>query len=178
MTIGVQIDIRPGDSAWEDARPLSEIVWSPQIMAGKSWRHIVWAHADERVMIRDGRMTPPIVCHVGLYFRNVLWNGRDVRAAGVGGVATHPDCRRRGYASMAMRTAAERFRDDGADFGLLFCEPHNFALYGGLGWREFTGEIYAEQPGSRVRFDAMTPFVLDLKHAPRDGTIDLRGLPW
>ena len=36
----------------------------------------------------------------------------------------------------------------------------------------------AEQPEGRVRFDAMAPFVLDFTRAPRDGVIDLCGLPW
>ena len=41
-----------------------------------------------------------------------------------------------------------------------------------------TGEVYAEQPQGRVRFDAMAPFVFDFTRKPRDGVIDLCGLPW
>jgi len=66
----------------------------------------------------------------------------------------------------------------GADFALLVCEPHNFAFYRGLGWRQFDGELFCEQPGGRVRFAAMTPFVFDLRLAPPGGAIDLCGLPW
>ena len=65
-----------------------------------------------------------------------------------------------------------------ADFALLVCEPHNFAFYRGLGWRQFAGDLFCEQPGGRVRFDAMTPFVFDLRLAPQGGAIDLCGLPW
>ena len=41
------------------------------------------------------------------------------------------------------------------------------------------GEIYADQPKGRVHFNAIAPFVFDIKRpAPRLGTIDLCGLPW
>ena len=42
----------------------------------------------------------------------------------------------------------------------------------------FKGEVYAEQPQGRVRFEAMAPFVFDFTRKPRDGVIDLCGLPW
>ena len=77
-----------------------------------------------------------------------------------------------------MKTAVEYFAREGKDFALLFCEPHNFAFYRNLGWHQFTGDVFVEQPQGRIRFEAMTPFVYDLRLAPRDGTIDLRGLPW
>ncbi len=44
---------------------------------------------------------------------------------------------------------------------------------GGIG-----GEIWCEQPNGRVRFTEMSPFVFDIRRAPRDGVIDLKGLPW
>ena len=68
---------------------------------------------------------------------------------------------------------------DAAQFALLFCEPHNFEFYQSRGWRPFTGAVYVEQPAGRVRFEAMAPFVKDLKrNAPTLGTLDLCGLPW
>ena len=51
-------------------------------------------------------------------------------------------------------------------------------FYQARGWHPFKGEIYAEQPEGRIRFDAMAPFVFDFTRAPRDGVIDLCGLPW
>ena len=64
------------------------------------------------------------------------------------------------------------------DFALLFCEPHNAPFYVGRGWKPFDGEIYAEQPAGRVRFEAIAPYVYDIRRAPRQGVIDLCGLPW
>jgi hypothetical protein len=61
-----------------------------------------------------------------------------------------------------MGVAVAELRDkEGADFALLVCEPHNFGFYRRLGWRQFIGDLFAEQPEGRVRFDVMTPFVFD-----------------
>ena len=92
---------------------------------------------------------------------------------------TREDNRRRGYASIALNAAVQTLKDEGAtDFALLFCEPHNAPFYTARGWKPFDGEIYTEQPGGRVRFDAIAPYVYDLRRGPRQGVIDLCGLPW
>jgi len=94
-------------------------------------------------------------------------------------VMTHPACRARGFASTALRRADDSFRAHGVDFTLLFCEPKNFAFYGGLGWRVFPGTVIVEQPNGRGPFAVMTAMVHDAsKPAPSGGTIDLCGLPW
>ena len=46
------------------------------------------------------------------------------------------------------------------------------------GWQPFAGEIFCEQPSGRIKFDVTAPFVFDIVRAPRQGTIDLCGLPW
>ena len=98
---------------------------------------------------------------------------------GIGGVMTHADHRRRGYASVAVDAATRTMRDrEDVQFVLLFCEPHNVAFYQSRGWHPFAGEIHAEQPKGRIRFDAMAPFVFDFRRVPRQGVIDLCGLPW
>jgi aminoglycoside 2'-N-acetyltransferase I len=174
----MRIDISPGNSSWEAAERLLDLVWPDEVVQTLAWRDVVWDHAQRRVMIRDE--TPPheLVCHVGLFVRDVLWNDKPATIGGIGGVGTHPMRRKSGGATAGMKTAVECFAREGKDFALLFCEPHNFAFYRNLGWHQFTGDVFAEQPQGRIRFEAMTPFVYDLKLAPRDGMIDLRGLPW
>lgn len=123
--------------------------------------------------------TEGVACHVGIYWRNATWDGREVRIGGIGGVATRADCRRRGYASVALEAAIQTLRHERAtDFAMLFCESHNAAFYQARRWRAFTGDVVAEQPNGAVRLDVLKPHVFDLKRAPRDGTIDLCGLPW
>jgi aminoglycoside 2'-N-acetyltransferase I len=173
----IEIDILNGNTSWPLAEPLFNAVWPPEVAAKLPWADLVFAHADLRVLVQAEPRG--VVCHVGIYRREITWNGRKVRAGGIGGVSTHADFRRRGYASIALDAAIQTLRDEGAtDFALLFCEPHNVPFYTGRGWKPFDGEIYAEQPEGRVRFTAIAPYVYGLKRAPLKGVIDLCGLPW
>jgi aminoglycoside 2'-N-acetyltransferase I len=175
--MSIEIDVLNGNESWPTAEPLLKAVWPPDVVEKLPWGHIQWAHADLRVLIEtpsDG-----LACHVGIYFRTVIWNGRKFHIGGVGGVSTRADCRGQGCASIALNAAVQTMRDhEAVQFALLFCEPHNFAFYQARGWHPFAGEIYAEQPEGRIRFEVMAPFVFDFGRAPRQGTIDLCGLPW
>ena len=172
----MRIDIRPGDSAWEVAGPLLHAVWPAEVVAARPWGRLATAHADRRVLvIHDGEL----VSHAGLFSRIGKWEGRRVRIGGIGGVATLERHRRLGFASAGMKAAVEALRrDDGAEFGMLFCEPHNLAFYRRLGWQSFDGEVFAEQPEGRIRHNSVVPLVFDMTLAVRGGVIDLHGLPW
>jgi aminoglycoside 2'-N-acetyltransferase I len=185
MEMSIEIDVLNGDASWKQVAPLMDAVWPRHVVETLPWGHIEWAHADLRVLIDapeespQGQLKPGLACHVGIFFRTVTWDGRKVDIGGIGGVATRPDCRGHGYATLALNAAVQTMRDHEAiKFALLFCEPHNEAYYQARGWHPFKGEIYAEQPQGRVRFDAMAPFVFDFTRKPRDGVIDLCGLPW
>jgi GNAT superfamily N-acetyltransferase len=170
--MGIELEIRNGDASWPDAKPLVEAAFG-----NSPFGHIRWANPDLRVLAE----TPNegIVCHVGLYFRLATHNGVKMHIGGIGGVATHPDARRRGYASVALDASIRSMRDrQDVQFVLLVCEPHNEAFYAARGWHPFEGEVFCEQAEGRVPFTAMKPYVFDLKRAPRRGTIDLCGLPW
>jgi hypothetical protein len=72
--MSIEIDVLNGNTSWPTAEPLFKIVWSPEIMARKPWRDVKWANAELRALIEtpaDG-----LVCHVGIYFRTITWNGR------------------------------------------------------------------------------------------------------
>jgi aminoglycoside 2'-N-acetyltransferase I len=175
--MSIEIDVLDGNQSWPIAEPLFNAVWPPEVVAKLPWAGIVFAHAELRVLMQ----TEPgeAVCHIGIYRRDIQWNGRRMRAGGIGGVLTRKDSRSKGYATLALSAAIQTLKDEGStDFALLFCEPHNAPFYVGRGWKPFEGEIYAEQPQGRIRFDALAPYVYDLRRAPRQGTIDLCGLPW
>jgi predicted acetyltransferase len=175
--MSIEIDVLNGDTSWPMAEPLFNAVWPPQVIEKLPWAGIVFAHADLRVLVQaEGE---GVVCHVGIYRREVKWNGRRIAAGGIGGVLTREDCRRRGYASIALNAAIKTLKDEGStDFALLFCEPHNAPFYASRGWKPFDGEIYADQPAGRVRFQAIAPHVYPIRRTPQRGTIDLCGLPW
>jgi aminoglycoside 2'-N-acetyltransferase I len=175
--MSIEIDVLNGNASWPIAKPLLDAVWPSDVVEKRPWGQIKWANPDLRVLIEAP--AGGLACHVGIYFRTITWNGRKLDVGGIGGVSTRDDCRRHGYASIALNAAIQTMRDHEAiQFALLFCEPHNVAFYQSRGWHPFAGEIYAEQPQGRVRFEAMAPFVFDFKRAPRQGTIDLCGLPW
>jgi aminoglycoside 2'-N-acetyltransferase I len=179
--MSIEIDVLNGDASWSRAEPLMKTVWPRHVVERLPWGHIEWAHADLRVLIDapEDAPKPGLVCHVGIYFRTATWDGRKVEIGGIGGVSTHPDCRGRGYATLALNAAIKTLRDhEAVRFAMLFCEPHNEAFYQARGWHPFEGEVYAEQPGGRIRFEAMAPYVFDFTRKPRDGIIDLCGLPW
>jgi len=176
--VSIEIEIMNGDQSWSRAEVLFETVWPEAEMKKLAWGHVRWADAQLRVFINTDE--GELACHTGIFFRTVTWNGQKVHIGGIGGVATRPDCRRRGYASIALGAAVQTMRDhDAAQFALLFCEPHNLEFYSARGWHAFSGDIYAEQPEGRISFTVMAPLVFDLKRrAPQRGTIDLCGLPW
>ena len=169
----MRVDLVDGEEGWPLVAALDREVYSPEFMAAAIWRDIVWAHADKRVVVSDeGR----VVCHAGLFFRDGTFNGQPAKMCGIGGVMTSPGARRKGFAGAAMTRAAEAMA--GADFGLLFCEAHNVALYAALGWKDFPGRVDCDQPYGRMSFDIMPRMVLPLAMHPADGVIDLCGLPW
>jgi len=176
--MSIEIDVLNGDASWPLAEPLIAAVWPTHVVEKLSWRHVKWAHADLRVLIEAP--SGGLVCHVGILFRTVNWNGRKFDAGGIGGVATRADRRGRGYASVALDAAIQTLKDEGSiDFAMLFCEPQLAPFYDARGWRPFEGDIYAEQPEKgRMPFTAIAPHVYKIRQAPLKGTIDLCGLPW
>jgi GNAT superfamily N-acetyltransferase len=177
--MSIEIEVLNGDDSWELAHPLYKAIWPPEVVAQLPWAGITFAHADLRVLVQDE--TGDVVCHVGLYRRMISWNGRKMNVGGIGAVLTREDVRNRGYATIALNAAIQTFKhEDSVNFVTLFCEPYRAPFYMARGFKPFDGDVYAEQPGQgRVRFDAIAPYVHDLKRtAPTLGTIDLCGLPW
>jgi aminoglycoside 2'-N-acetyltransferase I len=169
------IDILDGKEGWPLAEALDGQCYPPEVMATIIWRDVTWAHADKRIFVRLGGEA---VCHAGLYFRDAKDGDRKVFVCGVGGVMTLAAARKQGCAGAAMKAAAKIMKDEGCDFGLLFCEPNNVGFYEGVGWRIFDGAVQCEQPEGRVRFDMMHAMVLPVLSESRASLIDLCGLPW
>ena len=175
--MSIEIEILNGDASWPVAKPLFEAVWPKADVEKLSWGHIRWANADLRVLVETAE--GELACHVGITTRIAKWNNRMMNIGGIGGVATHPDHRRHGYASIALNAAIQTLRDrEDVQFAVLFCEPHNVAFYEARGWHRFVGEVWCEQPEGRVRFEVMAPFTFDIKGGAGGGILDLCGLPW
>lgn len=177
--MSIEIEVLNGDASWAQAKSLFEAIWPPHVVAQLPWAGITFANAELRVLVQDE--AGDVVSHVGLYRRVITWNGQKMHAGGIGGVLTRADLRNRGLATIALNAAIQTFRaEDSVNFAILFCAPDRAPFYMARGFKPFEGDVYIEQPGKgRVRFDAIAPYVHDLKRsAPTRGTIDLCGLPW
>ena len=97
----------------------------------------------------------------------------------IGGVATLPEWRGRGLASVAMEKAAA-FMDEelGVEFGLLLVDEVTAPFYRRLGWELVPGPLVFDQPGGKATFPELTMVLPFAGRKWPPGPIDLRGLPW
>lgn len=82
-----------------------------------------------RVIADGGR----IVSHAGLWPRELVVGDERLSVGVVVSVATDPEARRRGYASILMREIQDILQSDGYDLGLLWTTVPDF--YRQLGWQ-------------------------------------------
>jgi aminoglycoside 2'-N-acetyltransferase I len=157
---------------------LSAAVYPPEVLRTSPGRFLEWASAQSSVLAWTAEQE--LVAHVGMLVRSGMLDGSPVRIGGIGGVKTHPHARGQGYASAALRSAAQALRDrHQVAFSLLVCQAHLLPFYQKLGWLPFAGRLMVEQPGGSIEFTVNHPMVLPgLQPAPRQGVIDLAGLPW
>jgi aminoglycoside 2'-N-acetyltransferase I len=102
-----------------------------------------------------------------------------VRLGGIGGVATHPDWRRRGFASLLMQKAALFLKQEiKVDFGLLVCGEQRTQFYAGLGWQVVKGPLLIDQPSGKMALEAVIMVLPCAQQTWPEGIIDLCGLPW
>lgn len=156
---------------------LRAAVYPPEVLATSPARFFTWATVQWSVFLWD---SDELVARVGLVVRDVLDNGVTKRIGGIGGVATHPARQGQGLASIAMREAEKHFREDlNVLYALLFCRPHLVEFYKRLDWKPFEGQVFVEQPAGKIEFSANGAMVLDVREqAPKQGVLDLNGLPW
>jgi GNAT superfamily N-acetyltransferase len=117
--------------------------------------------------------------------RTVSTSGGAARVAGIRGVVTDPDQRRRGYGRVVMERAQDVMRSFAdCDFALLFSSVMAVPFYESLGWRAIRGPVTCDQPGGRIDYTRTLPtapvMVLALRPSADlpAGPIDVHGLPW
>jgi aminoglycoside 2'-N-acetyltransferase I len=161
-------------------RELNRAVYPPDETDNGPEARMTWANTELSIIVRQ-EPKGDIVAHAGVLVRHCLLNGNPVLIGGVGGVKSHPDLRIKGLGRAAMTRAVEVLRDDlSAEFGLLVCPSTALGFYKALGWREFSGSLWIEQPDQECfTFSMNHVMVLPLTtEAPESGSIDLCGLPW
>jgi aminoglycoside 2'-N-acetyltransferase I len=161
----------------ESFKGLRAAVYPPEVLATLPGTQFTWASPQWSILVWD---QDELVSRVGLLTREVLSNGEKKLIGGIGGVMTHPKRQGKGYASVAMREAANILDSQfGVAFALLFCRPHLVEFYKRFQWKPFEGQVFVDQPQGKVEFSANGAMVLGVgEGAPVHGTLDLNGLPW
>lgn len=144
------------------------------------FENIIWSESEWAAC---GFIGESLVTFFAMLNRQVLAGDAPVWIAGVGGVSTHPDWQRRGYARQLLQAAVPVMRDAiGAEFGLLICEGQVVPVYAGCGWQVVGSSFKFSQPGMKKdeRRELQT-CVMALPLTGRawpPGEIDFCGLPW
>ena len=164
VEMSIEIDVLNGDASWPMAEPLFNAVWPPQVGEKLPWADIVLAHAELRVLIEaePGGVLPATSASIA------------ARSTGTGARSEHrrhrrrstrEDCRRHGYASIALNAAIQTLRKHEAlPISRCCSASRTISRFTSRGWQPFDGEIYAEQPAGpsslrgdgalRLRFQA------------------------
>lgn len=156
---------------------LGAAVYPPNEGAPLPGASVAWASPQWSILLWE---QDELVTHVGLLVREIIQDGKLQRIGGLGAVATHPARQGKGFASQAMRAAAQWFdRDRAVPYALLFCRPNLIPFYERLLWKPFMGQVFVEQPEGKIQFTVNETMVLDVREqAPLSGVLDLNGLPW
>jgi GNAT superfamily N-acetyltransferase len=155
---------------------LTAAVWPPEVLESASWRDIESATPQHRFMLFNGDGN--VVAAAGVLLRQATLEGAPVHICGVCGVMTKPDMQGRGLGRIAMNAVQTFIQQQPVDFALL-CEPKGAQFYEALGWRDFLGEIYMEQPTGRGLYNVLRAMTYPTRTAaPVSGALDLLGYPW
>lgn len=165
---------RAEDLSQEENTQLDET--SNLAFAGLGSEDLCWSDSEWFVL---GKLDGRIVSIVGILFRDIRVGDAMVSICGVGGVATHPDYQRQGFAGKLMQRAGEFMKNERkAAFGLLVCESKRIPFYGGFGWQPINSSMFFECRGEHRRYEGPV-MVLMLSDQPwPEGDVDLQGGPW
>jgi aminoglycoside 2'-N-acetyltransferase I len=137
---------------------------------------IIWAENEYYALgILDGS----IVSLICLLRREVYVGDQKIRIAGIGGVATHPDFQRHGFAGLLLKNSEIFIREKlDVHFALLVCSLEREAYYQKYGWKTITDPMVFNTPNGKQTWPELT-MVLSLNDQPwPSGLIDLCGPPW
>lgn len=110
------------------------------------------------VLKADGRF----VSHVGVFPFDALVEGRPLKVAGIGSVATDPDFRGRGLVKRLMAHVGNEIHKEGYDLSILWGER---SLYGPFGYERALFEDHFTFNKRSLRFSALRKGVRPVKDA-------------
>lgn len=145
-------------------------------------RGAVWPGVTPVVATLDGE----IVSCAGIFHRELWCDGAKKRFAGIGAVATRPEARGRGLATLVLEYCVQVMGDQGYGVAILFCTIADF--YRRLGWKplvedrvEFTLPPLAVDSSyqlSPIEQKSIPAAVRDLSQQFSDAAIERSELIW
>lgn len=126
-----------------------------------------------------GKIDGRIVSNVGVIRREIKVGDRMFVIGGIGGVATLPQFRRRGYARLLLEQADKYLKEQPEIlFGMLFCAPGKVNYYAQSGYVEVRNPLYVHIKNERKLFKDVK-MILQISHIPwPEGDVDVLGSPW
>jgi Acetyltransferase (GNAT) domain len=130
------------------------------------------------VLIRDSQ--GQITVSIGILTRDVIVNDVPTLVGGIGRIMTQSHDQEKGYAIAALQYAVAFLNEAyNVAFVLMICPLDFVPFYQRIGWQEFQGKLLVKQCRTTVPFIVHRPMLLSTyQETPRDGVIDLCGLPW
>lgn len=137
---------------------------------------IEWGSPDWMAL---GFRDDELVSQLCLNKREIAVGAARVWVAGVGGVATHPDWQKRGFAGQVLRASETFMRETlQVPFSLLVCADETQPVYARCGWQTVARKLIFIQD-EKVRSLETCVMILPLTGQPwPEGEINLLGLPW
>lgn len=155
---------------------LDHLAFSDQPQNDPEMKNIIWATPDWMVL---GFLEHELVSQFCLHQREITVGEESIPVAGVGGVATHPDWQKRGFASQLLRASVDFLQIKmKAVFGLLVCDDQIQPVYARCGWRTVARSLVFIQD-QQLRSLPACVMILELTNRPwPSGEINLCGAPW
>ncbi len=120
-----------------------------------------------------------LIGRLGIIERKASVNGKLLEVAGVSGVITRSEWRRRGVARNMVKNAVEFIANRlNINFALLLCRQEVVPVYTKLGWEIVDGPTTFDQPNGKRMYPKLTMIFECGKEQWPIGPIDLCGLPW
>lgn len=155
---------------------LDHLAFSGEAHTDPEFASIEWGSPDWMSL---GFLDGELVSQLCLHKREITVGAQRLWVAGVGGVATHPNWQKRGFAAQVLR-ATETFMREHLEvpFGLLVCADETQPVYARCGWQTVAQALIFVQDGKPRSLETCI-MILALTSQPwPDGEINLLGLPW
>jgi len=128
----------PGKGNIEEVLNLSQKVFHETFARDILAKEENFEYNNARIIIDE---SGSVVSTVFVIPRIMYMDSVELKLGGIGGVATDPSCRGKGYAGLLMKDAVDFMKQEHYDLSLLF--PYSKDYYAKFGYRDYCPEIHS-----------------------------------